>query len=67
MSSDQQAQAGAATAPAKPKAREVGRIVTLETDGYQRVTPMGLLIAFDSAEQVREALRTGHVEFTFLE
>lgn len=51
----------------KPRAVEAGRIISLDLDGTKHEVPMGLLIQFESAAHLRQAIEDGRLEFSFLE
>lgn len=49
------------------RAIEAGQITTIDMEGEQVQYQRAIVIEFDSPEQLREAIKTGRVEFTFLE
>ena len=51
----------------KPRAVEAGCITSLDLDGTKHEVPMGLLIQFESAAHLRQAIEDGRLEFSFLE
>jgi len=48
----------------KAKLTIMGQIITIE-DEQEFTHPMALLIEFDSAEEIREAIKRGSCEFEF--
>lgn len=57
---------GLAAADPKPRAVEAGRITSLGTDGAKNIVPFGLLVKFDSPDQLRQAIASGTLAFSFL-
>lgn len=49
----------------KATAYEAGRLTTVDVDGTKTEYPFALLIACRSADDLREALKAGEVQFTF--
>ena len=48
----------------KPNAIIIGEIETVEGDDETHKIPFGLLIECSNPEQIREALKTGSIDFT---
>lgn len=55
------------TKHAMPRAAIVGQIEVVETDSENFKTSLGMLIVFDTPEQLRAALHSGTVSFSFME
>ncbi|MGL4233214.1 MAG: hypothetical protein ACRDAM_15960 [Casimicrobium sp.] len=51
----------------KARAIEVGQITTLDIDGEKNTHDFRMVIDFDSADALRDALEKKSVEFTFWE
>jgi hypothetical protein len=58
---------GLIKAESKPRAIEVGRLTSIDPNGDLYTTQFGLLISFESAAQLRQALAQGTVNFSFLD
>lgn len=50
----------------KPRAVEAGCITSLGLDGTKHIVPFGLLVEFESPDQLRQAIASGALAFSFL-